>query len=114
MNDLTGQDYVLQPTFRLLLDHELEDRARKDESNICLVAGCEEQRYLDGGHTWIVCGEHREKFLRSMGEWDDMGFSQMVTDEFKRKMKFGTGRPQVIEEISLAEVVRREPRRGRI
>lgn len=115
MDDLTGHDYIMQPSFRLLTEEELSDRDRKDEHYICIVAGCEETRYLDGGHTWSVCGAHREKFLRSLGEWDDLGFSQMVTDEFKRKMKFGSSgssRPQVIDEVTLEELLARNPRRG--
>lgn len=106
--------YITAPTFRLLLDHELEERARKESSLICIAEGCEEPRYLDGNHHWVVCEAHREKFLRNMGEWSDNGFSEMVTNEFKRKLKFGTNRPQVIEEISLAEIIRRNPRKGYI
>jgi hypothetical protein len=52
-----------------------------------------------------------------MGEWDDAGFSQIVTDEFKRKLKFGAfeaGRPYLIEEIPMGELIRRNPRRGYI
>lgn len=116
MNDLTGHDYITQPSFRLLTELELQDRARKDLSLICIAAGCEERRYEECGpngvHSWVVCAKHREKYLRAMDEWNDNGFSEMVTDEFKRKLKFGPSRPQVIEELPMAEIIRRNPRKG--
>lgn len=105
MNDLTGHDYVLQPSFRLLTELELSDRERKEEFHVCIVADCEETRYLDGDHYWKVCEAHREKFLRAMNEWDDLGFSQMVTDEFSRRLKFETRRPYLIEEVTLKELL---------
>lgn len=112
MDDLTGHDYVLQPSFRLVTELEFLDRARKDEHHICMVVDCEETVYFDGDHYWKVCGAHREKFLRATSEWDDLGFSQMVTDEFQRRLKFDTNRPYLVEEVTLEELLARNPRRS--
>lgn len=115
MDDLIGRDYVPQPYFRTLTKNEIEDMLlRKVPLHLCIVFNCDSVRKGDKGDKgdWMVCEEHHGKFMKAADIQRENGFSELFVDETCRKLKFWTKRATGIEEISLEELVRREPRKG--
>lgn len=70
VGELTGRDYVLMPSFRLLTEEEMTDKARKDSLNICAMYNCENPQDDPWNRFCYAHRKEREDWLRRLGWYD--------------------------------------------